>query len=50
MEIAINEGLLASGYGNGLLSRIAGVSRFLATEAAGNGCQPRAKRKLTAAQ
>jgi hypothetical protein len=49
-EAAINEGMLSRTYGNGLLNRVAGVSRFQATQAAAvNACSPRDRNKLTAA-
>ena len=48
LTTAISGGLLASGYGNGLLSRIAGVSRFQALGAAAdNACQAQYPTRLT---
>ena len=50
LEAAVKDRLLAAGYGNGLLNRIAGVARHQATSAATeNACAAKNASKLTEA-
>ncbi len=50
LEAAVKDRVLASGYGNGLLNRLAGVARHQATSAAAdNACAARSASKLTVA-